>query len=239
MAMTQNQLQDWLLKQAYGQQVCLQIKQQLQYLTGKQHYAQVLQLGLPEVALLPDAQFTQQHQVGENLAPIVADFDRLPFATESMDLVILPFVLSQHPNAHAILREAQRVVCGYGQMLVLDLNPYSLWRMQAKRLQAATGCQHEQTMTPRRLADWLQLLDMQPDLSRYINYLPLCQNKQQAQKWQWLEAAGNRWWPQAAAMYAMLAVKQTVSLKPLNQHNKRPERDNEVVLNPISVRKPD
>ena len=94
-------------------------------------------------------------------------------------------------------------------------------------------------MTPRRLADWLQLLDMQPDLSRYINYLPLCQNPQQAQKWQWLEAAGNRWWPQAAAMYAMLAVKQTVSLKPLNQHNKRPERDNEVVLNPISVRKPD
>ena len=131
------------------------------------------------------------------------------------------------------------MVCGYGQLLVLDLNPYSLWRMRAKRLQAATGCQHEHTMTPRRLADWLQLLDMQPDLSRYINYLPLCQNPQQAQKWQWLEAAGNRWWPQAAAMYAMLAVKQTVSLKPLNQHNKRPERDNEVVLNPISVRKPD
>ena len=234
-----NQLQDWLLTQAYGQQVLLQIQQQLQHLTGKQHYAQVLQLGLPQVRLLPEAQCAQQHFLDEAHAPIVADFERLPFATESRDLVILPFVLSQHPNAHAVLREAQRVVCGYGQLLVLDLNPYSLWRVQAKRLQAATGCQHEQTMTPRRLADWLQLLDMQPDLSRYINYLPLCQNHQQAQKWQWLEAAGNRWWPQAAAMYAMLAVKQTVSLKPLNQHNKRPERDNEVVLNPISVRKPD
>ena len=239
MVRTQNQLQNWLLAQAYGQQVLLQIQQQLQHLTGKQHYAQVLQLGLPQVRLLPEAQCAQQHFLGEAHAPIVADFERLPFATESMDLVILPFVLSQHPNAHAILREAQRVVCGYGQLLVLDLNPYSLWRVQAKRLQAATGCLHEQTMTPRRLADWLQLLDMQPDLSRYINYLPLCQNKQQAQKWQCLEAAGNRWWPQAAAMYAMLAVKQTVSLKPLNQHNKRPERDNEVVLNPISVRKPD
>ena len=237
--MTQIQLQNWLLTHAYGQQVLNQTKQQLQYLTGKQHYSQVLQLGLPEITLLTEGQCEHHHFASETLPPIVADFDRLPFATESMDLVILPFVLSQHPNAHAVLREAQRVVCGYGQLLVLDLNPYSLWRVRAKRLQAATGCQHQQAMTPRRLADWLQLLDMQPDLSRYINYLPLCQNRQQAQKWQWLEAAGNRWWPQAAAMYAMLAVKQTVSLKPLNQHNKRPERDNEVVLNPISVRKPD
>ena len=237
--MMQIQLQNWLLTHAYGQQVLDQTKQQLQYLTGKQHYSQVLQLGLPEITLLTEGQSEHHHFASETMPPIVADFDRLPFATESMDLVILPFVLSQHPNAHAVLREAQRVVCGYGQLLVLDLNPYSLWRVRAKRLQAATGCQHQQAMTPRRLADWLQLLDMQPDLSRYINYLPLCQNKQQAQKWQWLEAAGNRWWPQAAAMYAMLAVKQTVSLKPLNQHNKRPERDNEVVLNPISVRKPD
>ena len=237
--MMQIQLQNWLLTHAYGQQVLNQTKQQLQYLTGKQHYSQVLQLGLPEITLLTEGQSEHHHFASETMPPIVADFDRLPFATESMDLVILPFVLSQHPNAHAVLREAQRVVCGYGQLLVLDLNPYSLWRVRAKRLQAATGCQHQQAMTPRRLADWLQLLDMQPDLSRYINYLPLCQNKQQAQKWQWLEAAGNRWWPQAAAMYAMLAVKQTVSLKPLNQHNKRPERDNEVVLNPISVRKPD
>ena len=237
--MTQIQLQNWLLTHAYGQQVLDQTKQQLKYLTGKQHYSQVLQLGLPEITLLTEGQSEHHHFASETMPPIVADFDRLPFATESMDLVILPFVLSQHPNAHAVLREAQRVVCGYGQLLVLDLNPYSLWRVRAKRLQAATGCQHQQAMTPRRLADWLQLLDMQPDLSRYINYLPLCQNKQQAQKWQWLEAAGNRWWPQAAAMYAMLAVKQTVSLKPLNQHNKRPERDNEVVLNPISVRKPD
>ena len=237
--MTQIQLQNWLLTHAYGQQVLNQTKQQLQYLTGKQHYSQVLQLGLPEITLLTEGQGEHHHFASETMPPIVADFDRLPFATESMDLVILPFVLSQHPNAHAVLREAQRVVCGYGQLLVLDLNPYSLWRVRAKRLQAATGCQHEQAMTPRRLADWLQLLDMQPDLSRYINYLPLCQHRQQAQKWQWLEAAGNRWWPQAAAMYAMLAVKQTVSLKPLNQHNKRPERDNEVVLNPISVRKPD
>ena len=237
--MTQIQLQNWLLTHAYGQQVLNQTKQQLQYLTGKQHYSQVLQLGLPEITLLTEGQSEHHHFASETMPPIIAEFDRLPFATESMDLVILPFVLSQHPNAHAVLREAQRVVCGYGQLLVLDLNPYSLWRVQSKRLQAATGCQHQQAMTPRHLADWLQLLDMQPDLSRYINYLPLCQNKQQAQKWQWLEAAGNRWWPQAAAMYAMLAVKQTVSLKPLNQHNKRPERDNEVVLNPISVRKPD
>ena len=237
--MTQIQLQNWLLTHAYGQQVLNQTKQQLQYLTGKQHYSQVLQLGLPEITLLTEGQSEHHHFASETMPPIIAEFDRLPFATESMDLVILPFVLSQHPNAHAVLREAQRVVCGYGQLLVLDLNPYSLWRVRAKRLQAATGCQHQQAMTPRRLADWLQLLDMQPDLSRYINYLPLCQNRQQAQKWQWLEAAGNRWWPQAAAMYAMLAVKQTVSLKPLNQHNKRPERDNEVVLNPISVRKPD
>lgn len=237
--MTQIQLQNWLLTHAYGQQVLNQTKQQLQYLTGKQHYSQVLQLGLPEITLLTEGQSEHHHFASETMPPIIAEFDRLPFATESMDLVILPFVLSQHPNAHAVLREAQRVVCGYGQLLVLDLNPYSLWRVRAKRLQAVTGCQHQQAMTPRRLADWLQLLDMQPDLSRYINYLPLCQNRQQAQKWQWLEAAGNRWWPQAAAMYAMLAVKQTVSLKPLNQHNKRPERDNEVVLNPISVRKPD
>lgn len=239
MKLNQIPLQNWLLKHAYGQQVQQQIRLQLQHLTDKQHYGHVLQLGLPEVALLPESQYTHLHVAAEIDAPIIAEWERLPFATESMDLVILPFVLSQHPNAHAVLREAQRVVCGYGQILVLDLNPYSLWRLRGKHLQAATACSHTHTVTPRRLADWLQLLDMQPQVSRYINYLPLCPNPQQAQKWQWMEAAGNRWWPQAAALYAMLAVKQTVYLRPLLKDNKRPERDKEVVLNPISVRKPD
>ena len=133
--MTHIQLQNWLLTHAYGQQVLNQTKQQLQYLTGKQHYSQVLQLGLPEITLLTEGQSEHHHFASETMPPIIAEFDRLPFATESMDLVILPFVLSQHPNAHAVLREAQRVVCGYGQLLVLDLNPYSLWRMRAKRLQ--------------------------------------------------------------------------------------------------------
>lgn len=237
--MNQNNLQLWLLYHPYGQKVLRQLQQHIGLLVGNQTYQHVLQLGLPEVDFLPQHTQNHKHCIAAENAPIVAQWERLPIATESMDLVIVPLVLSQSEQPHAILREVQRVLCGYGQLVVVDINPHSLWRCQQRQFQQITACSHRHAVTPKRLADWLQLLDLQPDLSRFVNYLPLCQQAQQTDKWQWLEAAGNRWWPHAAAMYAVLAIKQTVSLRPINNANKRPERDNEVALNPISIRKPD
>ena len=202
-----------------------------------EHYNRALQLGLPQVTLLPSSQQAKHHYVlAEENAPIVAQFEHLPLPTESMDLVVVPFVLSQHPKRHAILREIQRVLCGYGQLLVLDLNPYSLWRLQAKRLEDLTACQYHHAIAPKHMSDRLGVLGLNTQSSRFIHYGPLLQ---QAKTYPRLDLAGNRWWPHGAAMYALQAVKQLVYLQPLHQHHAPVQTQEEnLILNPVSSRKP-
>ncbi|AUZ04551.1 MULTISPECIES: class I SAM-dependent methyltransferase [Vitreoscilla] len=236
--MNSNHLQTWLLQHPHGKEILAQVQTQLQQLIGTQHYEHALQLGLPSVDLLPQTGVVHRYIMAEQEAPIVAQFDYLPLPTESMDLVVLPFALSQYENRHAILREVQRVLCGYGQLVIVDLNPHSLWRIQSQQWQRLTACHSHQSVTPKHMADWLKLLDLQPQSSRFIHYGPLFTGRP-SPKWQWLELAGNRWWPHMAAMYAMLAIKQTVYLRPLSEHARhRHLKQTELILNPASSESP-
>lgn len=237
--MKQRQLSHWLQHHPYGKTVYQQLQQQVGSLLGNQSFGHAVQLGLGELDFLAACKVVHQHIMAPDKAPIVTQLNRLPLPTESMDLVILPLLLSQSDQAHVLLREAQRVLCAYGQLVVVDINPHSLWCCRKKTFSELTGCHYQRAITPKHLADWMQLLDLQPQLSRFINYLPLLEQAKSAPKWQWLEAAGNRWWPHAAAMYAMTAVKQIVFLHPLTEAQKHTEKQQQVVLNPVSIRKPD
>lgn len=171
-----------------------------------------LQAGLEDMPLLRQSPISQHFCLGQNL---YAQVSHLPFASRSLDLLVLPFVLEFSPAPHQVLREAERVLRADGHLALLGFNPHSLWGLRRY------GCALSNTpqmpwcgkfVALPRLKDWLALLSFSLVAGRMLCYAPPCQSAQQLQRWQWLEAAGDRWWPAGGAIYALLAVKRTYKL---------------------------
>jgi len=52
---------------------------------------------------------------------------QLPFASESIDLVLLPHTLERNKDAKRVLSESWRVLAPNGHLILLGINPFSLW----------------------------------------------------------------------------------------------------------------
>lgn len=160
----------------------------------------------------------------------------LPFAAASLQLVALPLTLEMCANPHAALREAARVLSSQGHLLVLCLNPSSLWGLQSKlrtlktRLgaQADTDNGNTNHLLPpaahwiayRRLHDWLQLLGFELKGGKFACYRPAVRSQARFNRMQWLEAAGDRWWPAMGGVYFLHAMKQVHGVHPLPQQQR-------------------
>ena len=85
--------------------------------------------------------------------------ESLPFANESLDVVVLPHVLEFEENPHEILREVERVLIPEGYIIIIGFNPLSfwgLWRWLFARRDTAPWC--GQFLSQLRTKDWLALL---------------------------------------------------------------------------------
>ena len=106
---------------------------------------------------------------------MVHDFAELPFATQSLDLVVLPHVLEFAQEPHQILREVERVLIPEGQIIVTGFNPASLWgaRQAATRLVSRPFLpQSGELISVPRLKDWLKLLNMEVHPGHFGCYAP-------------------------------------------------------------------
>src|SRR5690606_17954060 len=62
---------------------------------------------------------------------VVAELAALPVQSATVDAVLLPHTLEFAADPHAIVREADRVLHGEGQLIVLGFRPVSLWGLRA------------------------------------------------------------------------------------------------------------
>ncbi|WP_322629681.1 class I SAM-dependent methyltransferase [Halothiobacillus sp.] len=95
---------------------------------------------------------------------MVADFTALPIASESADLVIALHVLENLRQPHALLREMDRIVRPEGRLLIVGVNPVSLFPVM--RLLGRT-C-HTPLLRGHRHAAW-RLVDLLRVLGYEIN----------------------------------------------------------------------
>ncbi len=149
----------------------------------------------------------------------------LPFEAASLDLIVLPHTLETCAHPHAVLREVARTLVPEGRLLVLGFNPSSLWGMQhncrlmAQRMgsQAAPTIPAIHTLIGlRTLRDWLNLLGLEVDEGCFGCYRPHLRSAAWFQRLQWLEAAGDRWWPFLGGAYFLLATKRVRGLRTLH-----------------------
>ncbi|PUA20022.1 class I SAM-dependent methyltransferase [Glaciimonas sp. PCH181] len=151
------------------------------------------------------------HASGRSKIVIAHDFAELPFASQSLDLVVLPHVLEFADEPHQVLREVERVLIPEGQVIICGFNPASLWgiRQSTGRLSGAHFLpQNAEFISLLRLKDWLKLLNMEVNRGRFGCYAPPCSTAKWLHRFSFMEKAGNRWWPYFGATYIVQAIKR-------------------------------
>ena len=176
-----------------------------------------LQLGMPMLDALA-ASPVRHHWLADTALPqaeqparlaLLTEPQALPFAESTLDLVVLPHTLEWGGDAHATLREVQRVLAPEGKVAITGINPWGVWgwRQQRVRLMRRCGLQPAPWLPPEtkllahwRLCDWLRLLGFEVDAVRFGCSLP---------------ALGQRYTPALGAVYFILATRRVYGVRPL------------------------
>ncbi|MDR2000309.1 MAG: class I SAM-dependent methyltransferase [Zoogloeaceae bacterium] len=177
-----------------------------------------IQLGGPEFDYLRANRMPFRFRCDERTqgARLRADLHHLPLASNSVDLAVLPHVLEFDANPHQILREVERVLVPEGSVIVTGFNPYSLGgarrslARRSKLLPESGRC-----ISVSRLKDWFALLGLEPRAGAFGCYAPAVTQEKWLQRFRWLDAAGDRWWPIGGAVYVIQAIKRVPGMRVL------------------------
>jgi len=154
-------------------------------------------------------------------AALVTDAGALPFAANSLDLLVLPHTLELSQDPHATLREVERVLVPEGRVVISGLNPTSLWAMRQRRAHFYQRFGRCDLFLPEagefigywRLRDWLRLLNFEVESGRFGCYRPAFETDKWLSRFEWMDKAGGRWWPIFGAVYFLVAVKRVRGMR--------------------------
>ena len=178
-----------------------------------------VQLGLPGFELLRANRMPRRIDCGPQGRDLRCSEYELPFATGSLDLVLLPHVLEFSAHPHRVLREVERVLVPEGSVVISGFNPLSLWglrRLIARRGAEAPWSGHYRSAM--RIRDWLNLLGFEIQESRFGCYAPPLRTPQWLERWGCLDRAGSRWWPVLGAGYLLHGVKRVQGMRLITPH---------------------
>ena len=210
-------LGDWL-DSAPGRYVRAWEQQCLDRLTADIFGFNAMQIGLPQIDALqanrmPHRWLTDTGTSANTSGAIAVTHDlaELPFASQSLDLVVLPHVLEFAAHPHQVLREVERVLIPEGRLIICGFNPASLWgvRQITGRLSNNPYLPLEgEFISMPRLKDWLKLLSFEVSHGDFGCYAPACRSDRSLQRFDFLEKAGANWWPFLGAVYVVQAIKR-------------------------------
>jgi SAM-dependent methyltransferase len=219
---------------------------QLDALTADIFGFNAVQIGVPQIDALAASRMPNKWQAatrssnrdelsaasGRQIA-VALDFEELPFASQSLDLVVLPHVLEFAAEPHQVLREVERVLIPEGQLIICGFNPASMWgarqgvgRLVRSDFLPAAG----EFISMPRLKDWLKLLNLGATRSHFGCYAPPCSTSAWLNRFSVLETAGERWWPYLGAVYMVHAIKRVKGMRIIGPAwNKRAQKSPQAV----------
>lgn len=174
-----------------------------------------MQLGLEQSDFLRMSRIPLRFAAGlDPRAKLRLDYDFLPLAGNSIDLVVLPHLLEFSSHPHQILREVERVLMPEGQVIICGFNPRSLWGFR-RMMNSARGeypwCGNFISLP--RVKDWLALLGFEVTAGEFGCYVPPFKQEKWLRRFHFMEAAGNRWWPISAGVYFLQALKRVAGMR--------------------------
>ena len=136
--------------------------------------------------------------------PVAADPAHLPLPSACVDGVVLHHALETSIDRRGALREAARVLRPGGRLLILGINPVSLWLLGKPDV----AFRHMKPVSLPRLRDWLALLGLQRDAKTiYLNYRSVLPMALEGELWRRASAWLNRAQAPVGGVYLVTAVK--------------------------------
>ena len=144
--------------------------------------------------------------------------EMLAFETHSVDVLLMPHLL-EVSSADLVLQEAFRILKPEGRLILTGFNPKSLWGLSSwfdgERLPLKSQCLALAELK-RKIAD----IGFEMEYGQFMDYLPAVNSPSALKFWRFMEKAGDRWWPQCAAVYGLVLVKRMAGVTPLPEFEK-------------------
>jgi len=192
-----------------------------------------LQIGFPEIDLLRANRMPLRATVDRATgAQLRADGAALPVVSASVDLVLLPHVLEFSENPHQILREVERVLVPDGHLVLTVFNPMSLWGAWHSFAQSGSYPWRGRFIHLLRLKDWLALLGFEMAGGAMGCYVPPCASEKWIDRFKFMEAAGDRWWPFSGAVTFLHAIKRVHGMRVITPRWPQQARNKHLVAAP-------
>jgi SAM-dependent methyltransferase len=210
---TANTFAEWL-QTAHGQYILEREQDFIDRNVADVFGYNALQIGLPQHELLRASRIPLRILAGsEANAQVRLNVDELPFASDSLDLVILPHTLEFSEHPHQILREVERIMLPEGHVIITAFNPRSLWG-----LRRALGPKQDYPWRGKfislpRIKDWLALLGFEVVTGRFACYAPPLTSPAWRKRLRFLEPAGDRWWAVCGGVYMLMAIKRVPGMR--------------------------
>lgn len=217
------QLEDWF-DTDLGRSVLAAVLLRLGNLLPTLFGYHLLQLGVfRDKPLLGASRISHQAIVGiDGEAPDAGDCalrcepGALPIAADSIDVMLLPYVLEFEPSPHDVLREVERVLIAEGHVVIVGFNPLSCWGLWRLLL----FWRDEPPWNGRflrlgRLKDWLKLLGFEVTHVSRVFYRPPTRSPRLLRNLGFLEMIGRKLYPVLGGSYVVVARKRLQRFIPI------------------------
>ncbi|MDR0588526.1 MAG: methyltransferase domain-containing protein [Burkholderiales bacterium] len=182
-----------------------------------------IQIGLPHRPMLAQSRIPNKFVLDFDLpADVRADPHALPFPAETLDLIAMPHALEFTDDPHDVLREAHRALRAEGHLLIAGFNPYSLLGLRRKFGTPSSWL--TRVMSPYRVKDWLEVLGFEIAGGAFSGYVFPFSREPWLSRFQWMEKAGDRWFPLCGGLYFLHAVKKVFGVRCMTPVWKREKR---------------
>ena len=216
----------------------------IQRLLPHQYYRVTLQVaGPPDAGYFDTIESDVQCRIDDSMVRVangvnvVADAEWLPFAVNSIDLLVLSHVLEFSRDPHNILREISQCVVAEGVVVIVGFNPHSMLGVRKKLLGVQNSfLQEARLYSVLRVRDWMSLLGFDSVAGEFVFFRPPVEQAARLERLKRFEVVGSRWWPGFGSVYVLVFRKKELGIRMNGSVFSRAIRKKRRMLSPVAER---
>lgn len=163
-----------------------------------------LQIEFPQIHFLQGNKITSKYILNHD---IKSELTFLPFAENSIDLIICPHILEFTNNYHHLLQECYRILIPNGKIIFTCFNNGSIFK---PILKSYTIFKNTNFINLDILKAQLNTLNFNIEEGKFLCYVPPFNNKKVLAKLSFMDKIGDRWIPTMASIFTLIATKELV-----------------------------
>ena len=146
---------------------------------------------------------------------VSSQLEDLPFANNSIDVVLLPHALEFAHSPQRVLQEVKRILIPEGYAIILSFNPFSLWGLSKIIGSRHLPPWHGQFHSMQSLRQWLDKSELSILDCRSLFFRPPLANDHVQKKLLFWEGLGQLCWPSCGAVTMIMVKKKLHALTPI------------------------